>query len=106
MIKVRLYDSTKTYMYPNGQLATPEDVRKRYPAVTVFPHIIETDQQEQVLYALENLAGTRETRGIDPALTDPEAIRAIEDTINAPQTHEPGAEERIAAALEYQNLML
>lgn len=106
MIKVTMYDPTKTYMYPNGQLATPEDVRKRYPAVTVFPHVIETDRQEQVLYALENLAGTREAKGIDPALSDAEAIRAIEDSINAPQISEPGPEERIAAALEFQNLML
>lgn len=106
MIQVRMYDSTKTYMYPNGQLATPEDVRNRYPAVTVFPHIIETDRQEQVLYALENLCGTREMRGIDPALTDEEAVKAIEEIINAPQIAEPGAEERIAAALEFQNLML
>ena len=106
MTKVKRYDSNKTYMYPNGQLATPEDIKKRYPAVEVFPHIVETDQQEQILYALENLSGARNSRGIDAELSDEEAVKAIEEIINAPQTNEPTAEERIAAALEYQNLIL
>lgn len=28
MIKIEKYDETKTYMFPNGELATPERVKK------------------------------------------------------------------------------
>ena len=44
--------------------------------------------------------------GIDPALTEAEAISKIEELRNAPAPEpDPTAEERIAAALEYQNLV-
>ena len=48
----------------------------------------------------------RNFHGIDPALSDAEALVAMEAKVNAPaQDSEPSAEERIAAALEFQNLM-
>ena len=29
MIKIEKYDGSKTYMFPNGELATPDRVKKR-----------------------------------------------------------------------------
>lgn len=102
---LKKYDPTKTYMFPSGTIATPEVVKQKYPATAVFTHLIETDESDQVLFALQNLAAMRTMYDIDPTLTEDEAIAAISDILNAPQPEPgPSAEERIAAALEYQNL--
>lgn len=106
MIKIEKYTGTKTYMYPNGALATPEVMKQDFSAIEAFTHIIETDEAGQVCFAVQNLAAVRSQLGIDPSLTEDEAIAAIEEVRNAPVPEaEPSAEERIAAALEYQNLL-
>ena len=107
MRKFELYTSTKTYMFPNGQLASPEAVAQRYPATAVFAHAVETDADSEVLFALENLSALRSRLGIDPALSAQDAIDEINVIANAaPETSDiPSAEERIAAALEAQLLL-
>ncbi len=105
MIKIEKFTGNKTYMYPNGAIATPEKLKADFPAVEVFPHIIETDEAEQVCFAVQNLAAVCSQMGIDPTLTEAEAISKIEELRNTPAPEpEVSAEERIAAALEYQNL--
>lgn len=105
MVKIEKFTGDKTYMYPNGAIATAETIKNDFPAVEAFTHIIETDESGQVCFAVQNLAAVRSQMGIDSALTEDEAIVAIEETRNAPIPEaEPSAEERIAAALEYQNL--
>ena len=106
MIKIEKFEGNKTYMYPNGALATAETIKKDFPAVETFTHIIETDEAGQVCFAVQNLAAVRSQMGIDPALTEAEAVSKIEELRNAPAPEpDPTAEERIAAALEYQNLV-
>ena len=105
MIKIEKYLGAKTYMFPNGALATPEKVLAQFPACLAFAHIIETDENGEVMYAMQNLSAIRSQMGIDSALTELEAIAAIETARNTPPVEEPSTEERIAAALEYQNLM-
>jgi hypothetical protein len=106
MKKVIKYDGTKTFMYPTGALATPERIQKDFPAVSMFTHIIETDGAEQVCFAVQNLSAMRDVYGVDSSLTEDEAIAKIQEIINTPDPDpEPSAEERIASALEYQNLM-
>ncbi len=93
-------------MSPDGKIADPEAVLTQFPAVAVFPHIIETDPSEQMLYAVMNLAATRNEHGVDPALTDDEAVAAIQEVYNAPPPeHVPDATERMAAAVEFQNVL-
>lgn len=105
MVKIEKYTGTKTYMYPNGALATPDVIKNDFPAVETFTHIIETDDAGQVCFAVQNLAAVRSQLGIDSSLSEDEAIAAIEELRNAPiPDPDPTAEERIAAALEYQNL--
>ena len=105
MVKIEKYTGTKTYMYPNGALATPDTIKNDFPAVEAFTHIIETDEAGQVCFAVQNLAAVRSQLGIDSSLSEDEAITAIEELRNAPIPEpDPSAEERIAAALEYQNL--
>lgn len=106
MKKVIKYTGEKTFMYPNGAIATKERVLQDFPAALTFTHIIETDEAEEVCFAVQNLSAMRGVYNIDVTLTEAEAIAAIQEVINAPEPEpEPSAEERIASALEYQNLM-
>ena len=106
MIKIEKYNGTKTYMFPNGELATPEKVREKFPAVTSFTHIVETDEAGQVLFAIQNLAAIKSQMGIDANLSEEESIRKIEEIRNAPAPEpEVSPEERIAAALEFNNVL-
>lgn len=105
MKKVRKFDGSKTYMYPNGEIADKERILKDFPAALTFTHIIETDEAEEVCFAVQNLSAMRGIHNIDSSLSEAEAIQAIQDIINTPVEEEPSAEERIASALEYQNLM-
>lgn len=105
MKKVIKYDGTKTFMYPNGALATPERVLADFPAVMTFTHIIETDEAEQVCFAVQNLAAMRSIYNVDTSLSEEEAIAKIEEIINTEPEYEPSAEERIASALEFQNMV-
>lgn len=104
MKKIIKYTGDKTFMFPNGGLATPEIVAEQYPAVTAFTHIVETDESCEVLFAIQNLSAMRSIYKIDTNLTEDEAIAKIEEIVNTPEPEstEVTAEERIAAALEYQ----
>ena len=105
MVKIEKYTGNKTYMYPNGALATPDTIKNDFPAVEAFVHIIETDEAGQVCFAVQNLAAVRSQMAIDSSLSEDEAIARIEELRNAPIPEpDPTAEERIEAALEYQNL--
>lgn len=105
MIKIEKYTGMETYQFPDGNLATPEIVQVKYPAVAAFTHIVETDSAGQIMWALENLSAVRSQLGIDPALSEDEAIAAIETLRNKVPEQIVSAEERIAAAMEFQNLM-
>ena len=104
MKKIVKYTGDKTFMFPNGALATREAVLEHFPAALSFAHIVETDENEEVMWALQNLSAMRSQYGIDPSLTEDEAIATIQEIVNTePEVStEPTAEERIAAALEYQ----
>lgn len=106
MIKIEKYEGSKTYMFPNGDIATPEVVKAKFPAVLTFTHIVETDEAGQVMFAIQNLAAIKSQMGIASNLSDEESIKQIEELRNAPAPEpEVSAEERIAAALEFQNVL-
>ena len=104
MKKLIKYTGDRTFMFPNGEVATPERVASDYPATGVFTHVVETDDNCEVLFAIQNLSAMRSIYGIDSSLTEDEAIAKIEEIVNTPEPEstEATAEERIAAALEYQ----
>jgi len=103
MLKLEKFDGTKTYMFPNGALATPEAIRAKFPAVDQFAHVIEVNGD--VCQAVMNLNALRQIHAVDDELDEDAAISAIETIINTPAEEVISAEERIAAALEYQNLL-
>ena len=106
MKKIIKYTGDKVFMFPNGEIATKERVLQDFPAAVTFTHIIETDEAEEVCFAVQNLSAMRGIYNIDSSLSEEEAILAIQEIVNAPAPEpEVTAEERIASALEYQNLM-
>lgn len=106
MIKIEKYNGAKTYMFPNGDIATPDKVKEKFPACLTFPHIVETDEAGQVMFALQNLAAVKSQMGIDASLSENESVAKIEEIRNAPPPEpEVSPEERIASALEFNNLL-
>lgn len=104
--KVIKYTGEKPYMFPNGELATRERVLKDFPAALTFTHIMETDENEEVCFSMQNLSAMRGVYNIPSSLTETEAIAKIQEIINTVPEVEPTPEERIASAMEFQNMML
>lgn len=107
MTYLKLYDG-KTRMYPSGKIATKEIVYSDYPAVEHFPHVIGVSKDDNVIYSINSLSNMRTQYDIDDSLSDQEAVDKIQEIMNTPPEPvevEPSAEERIAASLEYQNLL-
>lgn len=106
-LKLEKFDGTKTYCFPNNALATPEIIRAQFPAVDHFTYVLELNGD--VCQAVENLNALRQIHRIDPTLSEAEAIAAIEVIINTPPEvfvdEALNVQERIAAALELQNLL-
>lgn len=101
------YTGEKTYMFPSGKLGTKDAVLKSFPAALTFAHVVQTDEAGEVMFAINNLSAMRSMHNIDKTLSEADAIAALQEIINTPPAVSvmPTAEERIAAALEYQNLM-
>lgn len=110
---VEKYDGTKTYMYPNSAIATPEVVTNDFPAWRIFPHVAITDGQ--TIYSFMSLQSMRSQYNIDESLDDDAAIEAINKKMSEPVpevVRESSPEEiaatslaSIAASMEYQNLL-
>lgn len=104
MLKLEKFTGDKIYMFPNGEMALPETIRGKFPAVESFTHVLEVNGD--VCQAVMSLSALRSMYNVDESLNEDEAIKAIELIINAPQPEpEPSADERIASALEFQNLL-
>lgn len=108
MINLEIYNPEKTYLYPNMQLATPEHVGMNYAAVNATKCVITSDASGEMFYAIEPLNAMLQRLGVDASAmtTDEEKLVAMETILNAPPVDPgPTAEERMAAAMEYQNLL-
>jgi hypothetical protein len=105
MNKLEVYTGEKTYMAPSGALYDPDRLTRDFPAAKTFTHLIHTDEGGEVCFGVYNYKSYCSQNGLDPN-GEPEAnIPLLEGIMNAPpQEPEPSPEERIAAALEYQNL--
>ena len=104
MLRLEKFDPSKTYMFVDGTLATPDRIRKNNPAIDTFIHVLELNGD--VVQAIMNLSALRGIHKIDDSITDDEAILAIESIFNTPAPVVISTEERIAAAMEFSNLMM
>lgn len=105
MIKLEKFDGTKLYQFSDNSIADPEAIRARFPATNHFTHVIEACGE--VCRGVMNLSSLRNDFGIDPALSEDEAIATLETIMNTPPVEDdtPTTDERIAAALEFQNIL-
>lgn len=97
---LEFYDGTKTYMYPNMRVATPQVMQTDYPAILTFKHVIETDEAGEVCFGIENFSAMKSRYNIDRNLTDNEALAAIQEILNAEPEPVLDDNTRIADALE------
>ena len=104
MLKIEKFDDTKTYMFVDGSLATPEKIIASNPAITTFTHVLELNGE--VVQAVMNLTALRNIYNLDETLSEDEACAAIEVITNTPQPVVIDPTERLAAAQEFSNLML
>jgi hypothetical protein len=106
MTKLYFFDKTKTYVYPNGEVATPERVARDFPASQLdgIKYVVSSDEAGIVMGGMDMLSTLRSVYSIDTTLSDDATLAKIEEIINTPPEpdNSPSAEERIAAALEYQ----
>lgn len=113
-IYLKLYNPNDTYISPVSTLMDSTQILKDFPAAQIFPHIVQTDESGEMLYAFYPLSSMKSRYGIDKNLNGAEAVKAIEDAMNAEREEQEElarleaqkvtAEERIAAALEFQAL--
>lgn len=103
MLKLEKFTGNKTYMFPNGMVATPEIIRQHFPAVDRFTHILEVNGN--VCQAVQDLAAMRQLNNIDESLSEDDAIKALEVIINTLLPIIISPEERLAAAAEFQNIL-
>lgn len=102
-----MYDGETVYMFPNGELATKERMIKEHPAILTFPHYIITDINEEMVTEIIHVGQAKTLYQLDSNLSVEEARKQLELVINQkPEEPLPSPEERIAAALEFQNLMM
>lgn len=105
---LEFYEPEKTYLYPNMQVATPEMIQASYSAVNVTKCVIGTDSSHTKFSSIDVFSEMKDRYDIDPELNDADALLALEEAINfVPEVStEPAPEERIAAALEFQSILL
>lgn len=110
-MKYKIWDKQTTLVTPVGEVLTPTQVIQRYPAAAVdgMKYVI-ADQATSMAVFME-LEATKEHYKrlgvpITDGMTDQEVLEAITHWEENPPEPEPTAEERIAAAMEFQNIMM
>lgn len=104
MIKLKIWDKQSDIYPPAGKKMTPEDVFAEWGWTEDPDSIVVLTMMGQTCGAIDNLEVLKSIHGVDTE--DPEqAVAEIEAILNSPPPSEPTPEERIAAALEFQNLL-
>lgn len=116
-MKFAKYDVEKEYIYPTGEIASPQQIKKKYSGVEKYTFVIQTDSSETMLYSMEPLVKLRSYYDIDFEISDDEAIKKINELYDKKKKEEEKMakeyktnlqkelelKEREIAALEQQN---
>lgn len=113
MKRYAIWDKQSPIITPIGEVLTAEQWIDRYPAAALDSITIVCAAGEVnggFFGTLGQMVHTYESQGADfsSCKADEDKLQVIEDfedSINSNADAEPTAEERIAAALEYQNLL-
>jgi hypothetical protein len=109
-MKYKIWNKTDNLITPIGEVLTPAQVISKYPVAGIEGmKFIIADQpiNMAVFMEFEATKNIYKQQGaqITDDMTDQEVLDAISYFEEHPPTPEPTAEERIAAAMEYQNLL-
>jgi len=110
-MKYKIWDRQQTLITPIGEVLTPEQVIERYPAAGIegMKYII-CDAPISLGVFMEFEATKEHYKRLGVPITDTMTDQEVLDAISAweenPPVPAPTAEERIAAALEFQNIMM
>jgi hypothetical protein len=109
-MKYKIWDKEENLITPIGEVLTPEQVTERYPmAALEGMKFIVCDAPISMGVFMEFEQTKEHYKGlgvpIEEGMTDQEVLDAITSWEEYPPEPEPTADERIAAALEFQNLM-
>ena len=110
-MRYKIWDKWSNLVTPVGEVLTPEQVFERFPAAALdgLKYVI-ADQPVSMAVFMEFEATKNHYRklgvSITDDMTDQEVLDAISEWEENPPEPEPSAEERIAAALEFQNLTM
>ena len=108
-MRYKIWNKTDNSVTPTGKVFTTQQVIEQYPAAGIdgMKYII-ADQpiSMAVFMEFEATKAFYKQQGvpITDDMTDQEVLDAISEWEEHPPVPEPTAEERIAAALEFQNL--
>ncbi len=112
MKRYAIWDKQSTVITPSGEIFTAQEWKAKFPVAALDTITVVCGAGEingAFFGTLGQMVQMYEAQGADfsACKTDEEklaVIEAFEDEMNKPNT-EPTAEERIAAAMEYQNMM-
>lgn len=112
MKRYAIWDKVSPIITPIGEVLSAEQWIARYPVAGVSSITVVCGAGEingSFFGTLGQMVQMYEAQGADfsACVSDEDKLQVIEDfedAMNAPST-DPSAEERIAAALEYQNMM-
>ena len=108
-MRYKIWNKTDNLVTPTGKVLTPQQVIEQYPAAGIdgMKYII-ADQPISMAVFMEFEATKNFYKQLGVPITDDMTDQEVLDAISAweenPPAPEPTAEERIAAALEFQNL--
>lgn len=108
-MKYKIWNKTDSLVTPTGKILTPQQVFEQYPSAGLegMKYII-ADQPISMAVFMEFEATKAFYKQLGVPITDDMTDQEVLDAISAweenPPAPEPTAEERIAAALEFQNL--
>jgi hypothetical protein len=109
-MRYKIWNGQDNLVTPIGEVLTPAQVIERFPAAGIAGiKFIICDAPISMGVFMEFEATKRHYKQlgvpITPSMSDQEVLDAISEWEENPPAPEPSAEERIAAALEYQNLL-
>jgi hypothetical protein len=110
-MKYKIWNKTDNLITPVGEVLTPPQVIERYPAAGIEGiKFIIADQpiNMAVFMEFEATKNIYKQQGVQITddMTDEEVLQAIQEFEETPPVQMPTAEERIASALEFQNLLV
>ena len=110
-MKYKIWNKQDSLVTPIGEVLTAEEVMNRYPASRIEDSkwiICDSFYSLGVFMEFTQTKEAYKALGVEITddMTDQEVLDAISYFEENPPAPEPSAEERIAAAMEYQNLFI